>query len=72
MPGQEERPLTPPEDAEESELQPGDRGTTSMTGTTPSETAANTPGGDMYPASPGGDSWAQADDTETSERATGS
>ncbi len=72
MSGQAERPITPPEDAEDSELQPGDPGTTPMTGATPSETAANTPGGDLFPASPGGDSWEQADDAETSERATGS
>ena len=48
------------------------RGSVPMTGTTPTETATTTPGGDLYPASPGTDSWAQADETEESERATGS
>jgi hypothetical protein len=72
MTGHDDRPVTRPDEAEESELEPGERGTTPMTGATPTETAANIPGGDLYPASPGGDSWDQADDTESSERATGS
>jgi hypothetical protein len=67
---EQERPLTPPDD-EPSDLEPGDRGTAPMTGNTAVETGANTPGGEIYPASPGTDSWEQADDTETTERATG-